>query len=102
MHWCNAISLHRISSPPSLNALGLGHRLKSTSGTMPVGGHIFVTACMCTVVPQKPPIKVAVLAKSVSQSLALKSSTLQKSLAVTFPWLCCMRCPTGQLIKSVV
>ena len=35
MHWCNAILLHCISSPHSLNSLGLGCRLKSTSGTEP-------------------------------------------------------------------
>ena len=61
--------------------------------TTPVGGHNFVTACMHVAVPPKPPIKVAILAKSVSQSLALESSTPHKSLAVTFPWLCHMRCP---------
>ena len=54
---------------------------------MHAGGHIFVTVHMCTVVPLKPPIKVAVLVKAVSQSLALESSTLFKSLAVTFSWL---------------
>ena len=32
---CNAVLLHRLSSPHSLNALGLGHMLKSTSGTEP-------------------------------------------------------------------
>ena len=69
---------------------------------MPVGGHNFVTARMHVVVPPKPPIKVAVLAKSVSQSLALESSTQHKSLAVTFPWLHYMCRPTGQLVISVV
>ena len=51
----------------------------------PVGGHISMTTCMCVAVLPKPPMKVAVLAKSGSQSLALESSTLLKSLAVTFP-----------------
>ena len=31
----HAILLHRLSSPHSLNVLGLGHMLKSTSGTEP-------------------------------------------------------------------
>ena len=35
MHWCNAVSLHCLSLPHSLNALGLGRMLKSTSGTEP-------------------------------------------------------------------
>ena len=35
MHWCNTISLHRLSLPHSLNALGLGRVLKSTSRTEP-------------------------------------------------------------------
>ena len=35
MHWCNTISLHRLSLPHSLNALRLGHMLKSTSRTEP-------------------------------------------------------------------
>ena len=50
-----------------------------------VGGHIFVTTHMHIIVLPKLPIKVAVLAKSVSQSPALVSSTPLKSLAVTFP-----------------
>ena len=35
MHHCNTVLLHRLSSLHSLNALGLGHMLKSTSGTEP-------------------------------------------------------------------
>ena len=46
---------------------------------MPVGGHIFVTACMCAMVPPNFPIKEAVLPKLVSQSLAPESITLQGS-----------------------
>ena len=47
--------------------------------TMPVGGHIFVTACMCAMVPLDLPIKGAILAKLVSQSLAPESTTLPGS-----------------------
>ena len=46
---------------------------------MPVGGHINVTTHMRVATPRQPPIKVAVLATSVSQSLALESTTLQGS-----------------------
>ena len=34
MHWCNAVSLCRLSSPHSLRALG--HKLESNSGTEPL------------------------------------------------------------------
>ena len=47
--------------------------------TTPVGGHIFVTARMNAMVPPDLPIKRAVLAKSVSQSLALEWTTPQGS-----------------------
>ena len=47
--------------------------------TTPMGGHIFVTTCMHVAVPPDPPIKEAVLAKSVSQSLAPELTTLQGS-----------------------
>ena len=60
---------------------------------MPAGGHNFVTTCMRDAVPPEPPIKVAIWAKSVNQFLALESSTLPRSLAVTFPWLCSMHHP---------
>ena len=33
------------------------------SDTMPAGGHIFVTMCMCATVPPDLPIKGVVLAK---------------------------------------
>ena len=61
--------------------------------TTPMGGHIFVTACLHVAVLPNPPIKVAVLANLVSQSLALELTTPQKSLAVIFPWLCHMHHP---------
>ena len=35
MRWRNAVSLHHISLPHGLNMLGLGCRLKSTSGREP-------------------------------------------------------------------
>ena len=35
MFWCNTISLRHLSPPHSLNTLGLGRMLKSTSGTEP-------------------------------------------------------------------
>ena len=46
---------------------------------MPAGGHIFMTMRMHVIVPPDLPIKGAVLAKLVSQSLALKLTTLQGS-----------------------
>ena len=62
-----------------------------------------MTTCMCDVAPPKSPIKVAIWAKSGSQSLALKLSTLPRSLAVTFPWLhfMCHPCRTTYYISSL-
>ena len=46
---------------------------------MPAGGHIFVPTHMHVAVPPDFPIKEAVLAKLVSQSLAPESTTPQGS-----------------------
>ena len=43
--------------------------------TTPAGGHVFVTIHMRATVPPDLPIKGAILAMSVSQSLALESTT---------------------------
>ena len=53
--------------------------------TTSVGGHIFMTACMRSMVPQTPPIKGAVLAQSVSQSLWLLSQPHRKVPSCDFP-----------------
>ena len=86
--------LGRFGGPPTVSCVACtSPPMLLVPHTMLVDGHIFMTMYMCTAVPPKPPIKEAILAKSVSLSLALKPSTLLKSLAVTFPWLHHMCCP---------